>query len=92
MNSFIDGAILMEFLVAALFFLRFWKRSGDRFFLLFAIAFMIMAINRGALTWLTPGQQVPSEAHVTLYSVRLLAFLVLLIAIIDKNRTGAKRP
>lgn len=89
MNHFIDGCIFLEFCVAGLFFLRFWRRSGDRFFLLFSIAFWIMAINRGALTWFTPGQHAPSEAHALLYGVRLLAFSVLLIAIIDKNRGAA---
>ncbi len=90
MNYFIDGAIFMEFAVAALFFLRFWRRSRDRFFLLFSIAFLIMALNRGAITIFTPSQTLPSEAHALLYVVRLTAFTVLLVAIVDKNRSAGK--
>ena len=49
MNSLLLGAIAMASLVAALFFLRFWRDTHDRFFLLFAIAFLVEALNRAAL-------------------------------------------
>ena len=32
MNDMLLGAIAMASLIAGLFFLRFWKSSGDRFF------------------------------------------------------------
>lgn len=87
MHNFLDGAIMMAYLVAALCFLRFWKHTHDRFFLLFSLAFFIMAINRVSLTVMIPVRHAPEESHVVLYAVRLLAFGVLLLAIIDKNRS-----
>jgi hypothetical protein len=92
LNSFIDGAVLMEHAVAALFFLRFWKKSRDRFFLLFSLAFWILAANRGAIAAFAPSQTTPSEAHAMLYVVRLVAFGVLLVAIVDKNRNMLVQP
>lgn len=92
MAQFIDGAIMITFCVAALCLLRFWRHSRDRFFFLFSLAFWIMAINRLLLTVLTPERSVPNENHVLLYLVRLLAFAILLVAIIDKNRAPKARP
>ena len=48
-NAVILGAIAMASLVAALFFLRFWKNTRDRFFLFFAVAFFAEALNRAVL-------------------------------------------
>jgi hypothetical protein len=92
MAQFIDGAIMITFCVAALCLLRFWRQSRDRFFLFFSLAFWIMAVNRVLLAVLTPERSVPNENHVLLYLVRLLAFAILLAAIIDKNRAPRARP
>jgi hypothetical protein len=83
---FIDGAILMAFFIAGLFFLKFWRRTHDRLFLLFAISFWIMAINRLFLSfYFAQGE------HITIiYVIRLLAFVVILCAILDKNRSAGK--
>ena len=42
----LTGAVATLSLVAALFFLRFWTRTHDRFFLLFALAFAIDGLSR----------------------------------------------
>ena len=84
MNLMLLGAIVMASLMASLFFLRFWKETGDRFFLFFAIAFFIEGINRLVLG-LTPR---PDEGDPFFYLVRLLSFLIILAAILDKNRAG----
>lgn len=76
----------MAFAMAGLIFLRFWRRSRDRLFLLFALAFFILALNRIGLA--TAFQQ--GYRRDTLYWVRLVAFLLILLAIVDKNR--ARRP
>lgn len=81
LTHFVSGGIAMACMVAGLFFLRFWRKSRDRLFILFAIAFWILAVNRLALTF----TQV-DETRTYLYMVRLLAFLVILAAIVDKNR------
>jgi hypothetical protein len=85
MNLFISGVLVAGYSVAGLFFLRFWKQSRDRLFAFFAAAFWLLAAQRGALASLEHGA--PSSTW--LYAVRLLAFLLILAAIVDKNRPGA---
>ena len=68
--------------IAGLFFLRFWRQSRDRLFLLFSVAFWILTLNWVTLAVLNPG--VESRHYVV--AIRLVAFLLILGAIIDKNR------
>lgn len=82
MEQFFMGAIAMAFWVAGLFFLRFWWDTGDRLFAIFAIAFWLLGVTRIALAL---AQQIEEE-HTYLYWVRLAAFLLILLAIADKNR------
>ena len=82
MNEFLSGAILMGWAVAGLFFLWFWKSSKDRFFALFAGAFWLFALERLLIGLIDPA----NEFRPYVYLVRLTAFLVILAAIIDKNR------
>jgi len=82
LNIMLLGAIAATNAVAGMFFLRFWKRSGDRFFLLFAASFFVEGVNRAALA-LT---EHPTDGAPVFYVVRLLAFTLILIAIADKNR------
>jgi ABC-type Fe3+-siderophore transport system permease subunit len=49
MTPFILGATALASLVAALFFLRFWRDTRDRLFCFFAIAFGIDALHRVVL-------------------------------------------
>ena len=77
----------MGYLVAGLFFLKFWKKSRDRLFSFFALAFFILAGQRFALALTTQN----SEHTLFLYVVRLLAFLVILGAIVDKNRSAQRQ-
>ncbi|MBI2909982.1 MAG: hypothetical protein HYX92_20265 [Chloroflexi bacterium] len=87
MSDFVMGLTTMGALVAALFFLRFWRESLDRLFLLFALAFSLEALNRGIL-----GLSEPSEAGILPYTVRFLAYVAIIIAIVDKNlRTPRRR-
>lgn len=82
MEELLMGAITMASWTAALFFLRFWRKSGDRLFLSFAAAFALLGLTRLALTFV----QQASESHTYLYLIRLLAFVLILVAIVDKNR------
>ena len=41
MIEYLAGAVTLGFAVAALFFLRFWRRTGDRLFMAFAAAFAL---------------------------------------------------
>lgn len=78
----IPGAIVMGYAVAGLFFLRFWRQTRDRLFLIFAISFWLLGAQRLALA--LTAQMV--ESVTGLYLIRLFAFLLILVAIIDKNR------
>ena len=60
---------------------RFWKDTGDRFFLFFAVSFLIEGVNRAALGFSND----PNEGQPFFYFVRFLYFLLILIAIIQKN-------
>jgi Fe2+ transport system protein B len=74
--------------VAGLMFLRHWTRTRERLFLFFAAAFFTMAANRLALVVLGEGQ----EGTTWVYLVRLAAFLLILIAIVEKNRGRSTVP
>jgi hypothetical protein len=80
MSEFLAGLLTMGYSVAALYFLRFWNRSGDRLFLFFALAFALLGGQRVGLTF------VSTIDPNWLYATRLLAFLLLLVGILDKNR------
>jgi hypothetical protein len=76
------GGIATASLVAGLFFLRFWKASRDRFFLLFAMAFWLEGAHRVAIYhWVGP-----DEASPLYYLPRLVAYGLIIVAIVDKNR------
>lgn len=84
LSQLISGALVMGYFVAGLYFLRFWRDTRDRLFGIFAAAFWLLAGQRAALA-LTAD---PTGEQLLLYSVRLLAFVLILAAIIDKNRGG----
>lgn len=87
MNAVMLGAIAMASLVAVLFFLRFWRVTRDRFFLLFAMAFFIETLGRAALGLTATAQ----EYEPFFYIMRLFAFALIIVAIIDKNRAMGRR-
>ena len=86
MIEFLSGAVTMGFLVAAVFFLRFWRRTCDRFFFAFAVAFALLALNQALAQWLGAAD----ERVMYTYLLRVLGFVIILAAIIDKN-TGRTR-
>jgi Ca2+/Na+ antiporter len=78
----ISGAILMACFVSGLFFFSFWKKTKDKLFLRFSLAFWILALERLVLAYIGTAKE-PSP---TIYIIRMTAFLVILWAIIQKNR------
>jgi hypothetical protein len=82
MEHFIMGAIAMASCIVAMFFARFWRRTHDRLFAFFATAFLLLGVTRLGLVLSDDS----SEASSSWYWVRLAAFLVILFAIVDKNR------
>ena len=83
MEQFLLGTISMGFAVAALLFLRFWRSSHDRLFLFFAASFAIESVNRAAFAWL--GGHAATEYQLGYVLARLLSFLLIIAAIVDKN-------
>ena len=80
--SFLSGAVTACFLLASLFFLRFWRRTSDRLFLIFAVAFLLLGINQALLAL----ADIPIEERSWVYLLRLLAFVMIIAAIVDKSR------
>jgi hypothetical protein len=79
--TFMAGATAALAGVATVFFGRFWRQTRDRFFGLFAAAFALFAANRIAL------MATDREHDAWIYVFRLAAFLLIIAAIVDKNRT-----
>jgi hypothetical protein len=84
-SSLILGAVAMASSVAALFFLRYWRKTRDLLFLLFALAFAVDALTRVALGL----GGVASEQEPFFYLARLVTFALILAGIIHKNRDRA---
>ena len=79
---FLGGMVTTGFIVASLFFLRFWKSTRDGLFLAFAIAFLLLGIAQ-ALVSLT---NMPLEERSPLFLIRLVAFGLIIASIWIKNR------
>lgn len=82
MGYFLSGVCAVAFAGSAVFFLRFWRQTGDRFFAIFALALGILAANYVALGIVDPG----TETRHLYFLVRLIAFLTFIVGIVDKNR------
>ena len=66
----------------ALFFFRFWRRTHDRFFVLFGAAFLLLTLERIILVAIGASH----EFAPFVYLVRLLGFALIIAAVVDKNR------
>jgi hypothetical protein len=86
MFHFLSGAIMMACVACGVFFLKSWRSNRDRLFLLFALAFFTLAVER----WVLVAVPVANENRYYVYVFRLIAFAMITLAIIDKNR-GASR-
>jgi hypothetical protein len=78
----LTGAVAALSLVAALFFLRFWTRTHDRFFLLFALAFAIDGLSRLVVASI----RLSDETEPYAYLPRLVTFSLIIAAVVLKNR------
>lgn len=87
LNPFLLGAVVMACGAAGLFFLRFWRRTRDRLFIMFAAAFWLLGVNWLLLSFTDPEAE---TQRVLLYTIRLAAFVLILVAVIDKNRGGRR--
>jgi hypothetical protein len=87
MIDFLSGAVTLGYLVAAGFFLSFWRKTAERLFLAFGVAFVLFALNQLLGTILA----VVAEPNSLIYALRILGFVLIIAAIVDKNLLGARR-
>jgi hypothetical protein len=87
--DFLSGAVTMGFVLAGLFFLRFWRRTHDGLFLAFALAFWLLGLTQALLSF----SNIPVEERSWVYLFRLAAFALILASIGLKNlRARSRRP
>ena len=87
MLDFLAGAVTVGYALAAVFFLRFWRKTHDRLFLVFSLAFALFALNQALAAMMT----VVYESASWIYVLRVLGFTLILAAIVDKNRPQRRR-
>ncbi len=86
LNAFVSGALALGFSAIALFFHNFWRRTQIRLFGCFALAFLLLTIERIVLVTVNAD----NEFAPYIYLIRLTAFVVIIGAIIDHNRRRAE--
>jgi hypothetical protein len=79
--AFMAGAVTLGHVVAGAWFLKSWKKTGDRLFVSFAAAFWLFALNQFLSLILGPGER---EIRFE-YILRVLGFVLILLAIARKN-------
>ena len=82
MNDLLSGILIAFYAVITLFFLRFWITARERLFALFALAFSVLAVQRLALSL----SNATMEDQTVFYLLRLAAFVIIVVAIVDRNR------
>lgn len=86
MFLFLSGALMALCFVVAVFFWRFWVRTRDPFFIMFSIAWLLIGGERLGLAI----RNTPEEPRAGMYFIRLAAFLLIIVAILYKNRTAPR--
>jgi uncharacterized membrane protein len=81
METFLAGMVTAGFLVAGLFFAKYWSRSRDPLFAAFSAAFWLLALNQFLLVL----SAIPREEKSWTYLLRLAAFILIAVAILQKN-------
>ena len=84
LSSVLAGAAAMAAFVAMLFFLKYWRRTRDSFFLFFALAFGIDSVSR----FVVGMASISDETEPLYYLPRLVSFGLIIAAIVIKNRPG----
>lgn len=80
--AFLVGAITMASFIIGLFFIKFYRRTRDRLLLLFGNAFLLLGLERLFLM----GVPLENEARSFIYMIRLMAFTMIIVGIVLKNR------
>jgi hypothetical protein len=86
LQLFLYGAISLAGVLIGVKFLKFWHSSRDRFFLWFVAAFWVFAAGWIIRAFATS----TGEDNHYIYLPRLASFLLIIAAILDKNRTDSR--
>lgn len=94
-DEFLSGIAMATFAASGIFFLKFWRASGDRFFLLFCVACWLLSLERVVLIFVRAAMgeentSGPTEATVWIYLIRLAAFAFIISAVIGRNRASRR--
>ena len=85
--AFVSGLITMGYVIAGVFFLRFWRRTRDALFAVFAAAFWLFALNQALVALLG----VTGDERGWIYLVRLAAFILIIVGVLKKNFEAGRR-
>ena len=80
--AFLSGAVAFGFILSSLFFLRFWRETRDPLFIAFSISFL--PLGTGQMFLALGG--IPDEQRSLVYLVRFAAFMLIIRAVVIKNR------
>jgi hypothetical protein len=80
--AFLSGAVAFGFILSSLFFLRFWRETRDPLFIAFSISFLLLGTGQ---MFLALGG-IPDEQRSLVYLVRFAAFMLIIRAVVIKNR------
>jgi hypothetical protein len=80
--AFLQAVNATAALVAALFFMRFWRDNRDSLFGFFSAAFYLLSVSWAILALINPA----AETQAYIYAIRLVAFGLLIVGMINKNR------
>lgn len=83
--NFFSGIMLMGCLAAGFFFLKFWRKSHDKLFFYFAASFFLLSFERAVLSY----AGADNEVSPLVYLIRLSSFLLIIFAIVNKNKEKA---
>ena len=87
MHPFVNGISACGSFLAGVMFLRFWRDTSDRLFLWFALAFWMLAVNWSAIALF----RTVDESRYLYFVPRLIGFVLILVAILDRNRDSSDR-
>lgn len=85
--GFLSGAVALSYVIAGVFFLRFWRKTRDSLFLTFALAFWLFAFNQTIVAALSSSDERTGYAYI----LRVMGFGLILLGILRKN-LAASRP
>lgn len=92
LTVYLSGITTATFAASGLFFMKFWRASSDRFFLYFALACWLISFERFIALFihdtLQPIRGNLEGAATWIYLIRLLAFGLILLAVVAKNRSS----